>query len=315
MQLNFCFPWSHCKAMMARITFVLLFLLLAACDPQTTSVSSPAGPGSKPVVLTTNYPLYFFASEIAGDTVDIRIPEFDGDPAMWVPGTADLPQMQSADLIIINGAGYEAWLAFTTLRSGLLVDTTADIQDQLLPIENATLHQHGPEGEHSHEGTAFTTWLNPQIAIEQARVISRVLSGLVPAQTAGFGERLAGLEEKLSALDESLASVFSNFGGQPVVFSHPVYQYLQQRYELNGQSLHWEPDTEPGLKEWVGFQNLLQEHPAKLMIWEGQPSQAMIERVQQQGIKSVIFDPVANRPDSGDYFSVMSDNLVRLESP
>ena len=180
-------------------------------------------------------------------------------------------------------------------------------------LENATLHQHGPEGEHSHDGTAFTTWLNPQIAIEQARVISRELSALVPAQRAGFKERLAGLEEKLSALDQSLASVFPKFEGQPVVFSHPVYQYLQHRYELNGQSLHWEPDTEPGLKEWVDFQNLLQEHPAKLMIWEGQPLPAMIERLQQQGIRSVVFDPVAHQPEGGDYFSVMSENLVRLE--
>ena len=314
MLLNFYFPWSRYRAMMVRITFVLLFFLLGACDPQTTDVSLSAGPGSKPVVLTTNYPLYFFASEIAGDAVDIRMPDIDGDPAMWVPGPSDLPQMQTADLIIINGAGYESWLAFTTLPSGLLVDTSADIQDQLLPIENEPLHQHGPEGAHSHEGTAFTTWLNPQIAIEQARVISRKLSELVPAQTGGFEERLAGLEEKLSVLDQSLASVFSNFEGQPVVFSHPVYQYLQQRYELNGQSVHWEPDTEPGLKEWVDFQNLLQEHPAKLMIWEGPPLQAMIERLQQWGIESVIFDPAANQPESGDYFSVMHANLLRLES-
>ena len=86
MQLNFCFPWSRCNAMMFRITFALLFLLLGACDSQTTSVSLSAEPGSKPVVLTSNYPLYFFASEIAGDAVDIRMPDIDGDPAMWVPG-------------------------------------------------------------------------------------------------------------------------------------------------------------------------------------------------------------------------------------
>ena len=123
------------------------------------------------MVLATNYPLYFFASEIAGDAVDVRMPDIDGDPAMWVPGPADFSQLQAADLIILNGAGYESWLAFTSLPSGLLLDTTADIQDRLLPIENVTLHQHGPQGEHSHQGAAFTTWLDPQIAIEQAKEI------------------------------------------------------------------------------------------------------------------------------------------------
>jgi zinc transport system substrate-binding protein len=302
--------------MMARIIlrmgFVLLVLLLGACDPQTTNDSSPAGPGSKPVVLTTNYPLYFFASEIAGDAVDIRIPEFDGDPAMWVPGPSDLPQMQTADLIILNGAGYESWLAFTTLRSGLLVDTTADIQDQLLPIENATLHQHGPEGEHSHQGTAFTTWLDPRIAVEQARAIARGLSVLVPAQAEAFKSRLALLEQRLFELDRSFEKVFSNLKDQPLVFSHPVYQYLQKRYGLNARSVHWEPDTEPGVKEWFDFQNLLRAHQAKLMIWEGQPSPVIIERLQDQGIQSVVFNPVANQDAAGDYFVVMSANLGRI---
>ncbi|MDX2416481.1 MAG: metal ABC transporter substrate-binding protein, partial [Xanthomonadales bacterium] len=289
-------------------------LLLSACKEQVNVTSGTTKEAGKPVVLASNYPLYFFASQIAGDAADIRLPDTDGDPALWVPTSSDLSLMQNADLIILNGAAYESWLAFTSIPAGLTVDTTADIQDRLLPIENLTLHQHGPEGEHSHEGTAFTTWLDPNIAIEQARVIARELSLLVPAQAEGFAERLAGLEEKLSALDQSLESAFLKLDGQTIVFSHPVFQYLQHRYGLNGQSVHWEPDIEPGVKQWVDFQNLLREHPARLMIWEGQPSQVMIERLQQQGIRSVIFDPVANRPASSDYFGLMKANLVQLEN-
>lgn len=314
MRLNSCFLWLPCRSMSLRILLCVSLLLLSACKEQINVTSGTATEAGKPVVLTSNYPLYFFASQIAGDAVDIRMPDIDGDPAMWVPASQDLSLMQNVDLIILNGAAYESWLAFTSIPAGLTVDTTADIQDRLLPIENVTLHQHGPEGEHSHEGTAFTTWLDPNIAIEQARVIARKLSLLVPAQAKGFAERLAGLEEKLSALDQSLESAFLKLDGQPIVFSHPVFQYLQHRYGLNGQSVHWEPDIEPGVKQWVDFQNLLREHQAKLMIWEGQPSQVMIERLQQQGIRSVIFDPVANRPASSDYFGVMKANLVQLEN-
>jgi zinc transport system substrate-binding protein len=265
-------------------------------------------------VLASNYPLYFFASKIAGDAVEVRMPQIDGDPAVWVPTSSDLVQIQSADLIFLNGAGYESWLAFTSLPIGLLVDTTADIQDKLLPIENETLHQHGPAGEHSHGGTAFTTWLNPRIAIDQAGVIRDELSRLVPTQSASFEERFAELERQLSALDDSLAGAFSKLGGQAVVFSHPVYQYLQQRYGLNGRSVHWEPDSDPGVKQWIGLQNLLQDHRAKMMIWEGQPLQGTTDRLQQQGIGSIVFDPVANRPEIGDYFALMKANLEQLAS-
>ena len=300
----------------AKLFSYLVFLclvFLSGCKEQHADTPKAGGEANKPLVLVTNYPLYFFTSEIAGDAVEVILPDIDGDPAMWVPGPSDLSQMQNADLLIINGAGYESWLAFTSLQTDLIVDTTADIQDQLLPIENNTIHQHGPQGEHSHEGTAFTTWLNPRIATEQARVVGRELSLLVPAHAGDFAERLAALEGHLASLDQSLASVFSSLEGQAVIFSHPVYQYLQQQYDLNARSVHWEPETEPGVKQWVDFQNMLREHPARLMIWEGQPSPAMIERLRQQGITSVIFDPSANRPVKGDYFAVMSTNLGQFD--
>jgi zinc transport system substrate-binding protein len=301
------------KRTMIKILALFSFLiLLGACEEQVPGGPVQGDHAAKPRVLTSNYPLYYFASEIAGDVVDVQMPDIDGDPAMWVPGASDLPQLQTADLIVINGAGYESWLAFTSLDAKRLLDTTEDIQDLLLPIENATLHQHGPEGEHSHEGTAFTTWLNPQIAIEQSRAIARGLSALVPEQAEVFKARLLLLEKRLDDLDRSFAKAFSQLKDQPLVFSHPVYQYLQQRYGLNGLSVHWEPDKDPGVKDWVDFQNMLRGHPAKLIIWEGQPSPVTLERLQDQGIQSVVFDPVANQPASSDYFAVMSANLNRI---
>lgn len=297
---------------MKRFALLSILILLGACKEQVTDVSRIDEHAAKPQVLTSNYPLYYFASEIAGDVVNVQMPDIDGDPAMWVPVASDIPQLQAADLIVINGAGYESWLAFTSLDTGHLLDTTKDIQDLLLPIENATLHQHGPEGAHSHEDTAFTTWLNPQIAIEQARAIARGLSVLVPAQAEVFKMRLGLLEERLNELDRSLEQVFANMKDQPLVFSHPVYQYLQKRYGLNASTVHWEPDTEPGVKEWLDFQNLLREHPAKLMIWEGPPLRSVVERLQEQGIRSIVFEPAGNRPLKGDYFTIMSVNLTRL---
>lgn len=289
-------------------------ILLCACEEQLTGDSGLDDHAEKPRVLTSNYPLYYFASEIAGDIVDVQMPDIDGDPAMWVPGASDIPQLQAADLIVINGAGYESWLTFTSLDTDRLLDTTEAIKDLLLPIENATLHQHGPQGEHSHQDTAYTSWLNPQIAIEQARAIARGFSVMVPAQTEAFKTRLALLEKRLGELDRSFEQGFSNMNDQPLVFSHPVYQYLQKRYGLNARSVHWEPDTEPGVREWLDFQNLLRGHPAKLMLWETPPLPSVLERLHQQGIRSIVFEPAANRPVTGDYFTVMNANLARLSA-
>ena len=298
---------------MKKIILFAIVALLVACTEK-----EPVGPEStspdKPVVMTSNYPLYFFAREIAGETVDVIFPTIAGDPAMWAPTGPDVAELQDADLLILNGADYESWLAFTTLPGGHGLDTTAQVKAMLLPIENETLHQHGPEGEHSHQGTAYTTWLDPQLAIEQARAIMQGLSRLEPEQSGLFETNFERLKQRMTQLDESLKSAFAELGEQPVIFSHPVYQYLQHRYGIDGRNTHWEPDIKPGTREWIDFGNLLRQHPAKLMIWEGAPLDSVREKLEQMGIRVVVFSPVGNVPAMGDYFTVMERNLLALRT-
>jgi len=298
---------------MKKIVLLTIVALLVACTEK-----EPAGPDStyrsKPVVITSNYPLYFFTQEIAGDSFEVRFPTIVGDPAMWAPTGPDVAKLQEADLLILNGANYESWLAFTTLPGGHGLDTTAQVQSMLLPIENETVHQHGPTGEHSHQGTAFTTWLNPKLAIEQARAILQGLSRLEPEQSGLFETNFENLELRLTRLDQSLKQAFTDLGEQPVIFSHPVYQYLQHRYDINGRNTHWEPDTEPGTREWIDFGNLLRQHPAKLMIWEDAPIDPVREKLVQMGIYVVVFSPAGNVPAKDDYFTVMEQNLLKLKN-
>ena len=298
---------------MKKIILLAIVALLMACTEK-----EPASPDSisrsKPLVITSNYPLYFFTQEIAGDSIEVHFPAITGDPAMWAPTGPDVAQLQNADLLILNGAGYESWLAFTTLPAGHSLDTTELFQEMLLPIENETVHQHGPAGEHSHQGTAFTTWLDPQLAIEQARAIMQGLSLLEPGQSGLFEINFEKLKQRLTQLDQALASAFAELGEQPVIFSHPVYQYLQHRYGINGRSMHWEPDTEPGTREWIDFGNLLRQHPAKLMIWEGTPLDSVRVKLEQMGIQIVVFSPAGNVPSDGDYFTVMEQNLAGLRA-
>ena len=298
---------------MKKIILLAIVTLLVACTEQEPD-GLDSTPANKPVVMTSNYPLYFFAREIAGESIEVIFPTITGDPAMWAPTGPDVAELQGADLLILNGADYESWLAFTTLPGGHGLDTTAQVQAMLLPIENETIHQHGPTGEHSHEGVAFTTWLDPQLAIEQARAIMQGLSRLVPEQSEFFRTNFEHLEQRLKQLDQSFAEVFAELGERPVIFSHPVYQYLQHRYSIDGRSTHWEPDIEPGTREWIEFGNLLRQHPAKLMIWEDSPLDQVRQKLEQMSIRVVVFDPVGNVPAMGDYFTVMERNLLGLRA-
>jgi zinc transport system substrate-binding protein len=268
----------------------------------------------KPVAVASNYPLFYFASEIAGGGVDVRFPQIEGDPANWIPDGDDVGLLQQADLLILNGAGYEPWLSFVTLPESQMLDTTAAMAERLIAVEDEVTHQHGPAGQHSHKGTAFTTWLDPTLAVEQAGAIASRLSELVPEQRATFELNLGRLQTRLMELDAALEDAFAAVGGQPLIFSHPVYQYLQRRYDLNGRSLHWEPDVEPGTRDWIEFGNLRSRHPASLLLWEEEALEATVQELARAGVGSAVFRPVANRPAEGDFLSGMAANIARLRA-
>jgi zinc transport system substrate-binding protein len=293
----------------------LLVVLLTACDV----TPSPEDPVSglnrdKVLVIASNYPLYYFAHRIAGDSAEVVFPSMQGDPANWKPGSDSIAQMQSADLVILNGAAYESWLNWISLPPDVLLDTSAGFRERLLPLEQETIHQHGPQGEHSHSGLAFTVWLDPILAMQQARSIEVAISQLVPQNQDAHRARLAELEADLATLDEALQSAFGAIEDKSIVFSHPVYQYLAARYELDGISMHWEPDEDPGIKAWIDFQEALRRHPAILMIWEEQPGQQTVSQLEQLGIRPIVFHTASNLPEESDYFDVMYANIERLGS-
>ena len=47
-------------------------------------------------------------------------------------------------------------------------------------------------------------------------------------------------------------------------------------------------------------------------ISEADPLPETAARLQELGVRVLVFDPAANRPDRGDYMSVMSENVRRL---
>jgi zinc transport system substrate-binding protein len=236
------------------------------------------------------------------------------DPAFWSPEPETIASYQAADLILLNGADYAKWVAQASLPTTRLVDTGSAYADRLIPLEEAVTHAHGPEGEHAHGGLAFTTWLDPTLALEQARAIAAAFEKARPEQAAEYGARLASLEADLTALDERLEAVAATIGDRPLLFSHPVYQYLERRYDLNGRSVHWEPDAEPSEKQWRELQRLLDEHPARWMVWESEPLDAVAARLEERGVASVVFEPCGHVPAESDYLSVMRSNLGRFES-
>jgi zinc transport system substrate-binding protein len=294
---------------------ILTCCILAACEraPEENAgpIAAPYSATSPATVLTVNYPLQYLAERVGGEFVQALYPgPANADPAYWKPDVETVIEYQQADLILINGAGYAGWTQQVSLPLAKQVDTSAAFTDLLLPITDKAAHTHGPTGEHVHDDVAFTVWLDPELAKLQATAIHDALAPLLAEQKTILGANLIALADSLWLLDEELARTFKFRNRQQIIYSHPVYQYFDRRYELNGISVHWEPDELPSDKEFAKLKDMA----GALMIWEADPLPETEAKLAAMGIAIVVFDPCATKPASGDYLGVMQANLQRLKT-
>ena len=293
--------------------FIVTIMILAVAA--TFATKAVAKDADAPLsVYVVNYPLQYFAERIGGPDVRVVFPApADGDPAFWKPSLEQIAAYQKADLILLNGASYAKWVAHASLPASRMVDTSASFADQFIPLEDQVTHSHGLGGKHEHGDVAFTIWLDPQQAIIKAQAVRDALIRKRPGAAGDFNQRFNSLATDLKDLDERMAAVVTAAASRPMVFSHPVYQYFIRRYGLNGQEVHWEPEESLAPEQWAELKQILKEHPAQWMIWEGTPNPSTVDELKKSGLDSLTFDPCGNVPETGDYLSVMRENVLNLK--
>lgn len=301
---------------------VLAGALLASCTPEQKAPDSSRPAGATPpasthgrmVVYVANYPLAYFAERIGGPEVEVKFPAPpDVDPAFWEPTEAEVEAYQSADVILLNGASYSHWLDTVTLPDSKTVNTSAAFSDKFIVVKDAVTHSHGGEGEHSHSGTVFTTWIDFDQAIQQADAVREAFQAARTSQVELFALNFDQLKADLLALDREMKREGARLAGQPLVVSHPIYQYWARRYGLNVQSVLWEPGTVPDEAQIEALKKILATHPVRWMVWEGTPAKESVERLKDLGVNSVVFNPAANVPEKGTWLDVMKANLQEIK--
>jgi zinc transport system substrate-binding protein len=264
-------------------------------------------------IASVNYPLHFFATQIGGSKVDALFPiPADVDPAYWEPAAEDIILFQEADLILLNGAGYAKWVDKVSLPPSKMINTSLPFKAKYIELEEGQSHSHGPEGEHEHQGFAFTTWLNFKYAKIQAEEIKKTLINLMPENKSLFEENYSNLAKEIEALDIRMEKLAGTFGEAILFASHPVYQYLGSGYGLTIESFHWEPDEMPDEFMWEDFDNRQSRLNANIMLWEDDPLPEVKQELLKREIRIVVFKPCANTPTSSDFVNSMKTNIANL---
>jgi zinc transport system substrate-binding protein len=313
------------------IAFVAVFLVLLVLPSQVPAVLGcvpPRQQGGAPAVgekgtiriHAPNAPLAALVRRLAPgqDVVDAsrgvegESRGVEGDPAYWKPTAAQIADIQAADLIVLNGAGYEPWAEQAALPRARTVDLSLAVQSRLIAEEGET-HSHGPDGEHSHTGTAFTTWLSPEILRAQARALALALIERQPSRREQVEGALQQLDAELAAIGDALKAAAAK---QPVwLGSHPVYQYLAQAGATRIDSVHWEPGEMPADTEWTKFRltRAAAPKPVAVMLWEGEPGEAIRARLDAEGVKVVVLAPLGDPAFAGgDFIAYLRDRVAAM---
>ncbi|MCA9058484.1 MAG: zinc ABC transporter substrate-binding protein [Planctomycetaceae bacterium] len=230
----------------------LVCLAFFGCEQRPREAErSPAQPI---IVLTTCQPVLEMARSAAGES-RTRLQIESAVPATvssrhWAVDREQAARLQTAQRIFLHGAGYEPWKDRVTLARSRVVDTASDYYDRFIRVPDVVTHRHGPEGAHSHPGTVWATWLDPQLALLQFQRIQTELGRLSPDDAQAIQQNSADWQLRLEQLEADVQDLrrLTHDRQIQVLGDGPWYQYLVARLDLPLMYLHW-PDTGDTLSE------------------------------------------------------------------
>jgi zinc transport system substrate-binding protein len=282
---------------MSTLHALVALLGLAACSGEPAAAPAPA---AHPLdVRALSFPAAWLVQRVAGDAVTLTNVNPPGeDPPAWQPSGDLVADLGNADLIVANGAGYEAWVTTVSLPPSKLLKL-ADGQD-LITLPGVT-HSHGKDGSHSHAGVDPHTWADPALFAKQAAALHDQLVALDPGHKATFDDGLARVQADLAALDQELAAALVGAKGHRLASSHPAFNYLARRYGLDVTSFEFDPSEAPEAAAKATFDAWTATAGAgPVLLWEAAPADAA-RAAFSADVRQTVLDPLEQPSADGSY--------------
>lgn len=300
---------TFCRHLMLGCVLLGTCLVIAGCSGSEDTAPAASNDG---VVRVASTPMGYLTQRIAGDAVEVRtlLPE-GTDPFMWQPDAETIGEYQRSLLIVLNGAGFEAWAANAALPHSKVVDTSQQASVNLIKTKGV-VHTHGAAGAHSHGLVNPHTWMSPEIAGAQAKSIRDALKRTLPDHAEEFDSRFAELESDLRDLSARWASVDTK--GIRLIGSHPSYDYLAREMGWDLTNLILPPDEPIDDSTWSKLFELVgRGRGPVIVLWESAPLETTATRLLDElGVRSVVVDPGESGPMKG-YLDVMRADVEALE--
>lgn len=269
-------------------------------DPDNSQSISPGD--TKFRIFASFYPVYDFVKKIGMDKVDVSTIIPNGiEPHDFEPTPKQIIELENADLIFINGAGFETWINEITNKN--IVDLS----------KNITM-----ENPNSHPNPHI--WLDPILVESMAEVIYDKLASLDPNNTKYYQKNLKEFDKNIQLLDSNIRNKLTNCTLTDFVAFHDAFGYFAKRYGLTQHAISGvSPEVDISPQKLSESIKLAEQLGVNIIFSEDNIEPRLSNTIANEiGGKVLILSPIEmitkeEQDLKKDYFSKMYDNLNNLE--
>ncbi len=304
-------------------------LVLTSCAGSSQPAASGSSDSGVIQVVTSTNVYGQIAQEIGGDAVQVTpiITSSAQDPHEYEATAQDQLTISEADLLIENGAGYDAFM-------DSMIESTGTTAPVITAVEfNSTYpgaegHDHtdgatpaaGEDGHEHLEGFNEHVWYDPHTMEHFAQAIADELSTLSPANAATFSANAATFIDQVAGLETSLEAIAATDAGAGVFVTEPVPVYLTTAAgmtnvtpEAFSEAVEEGQDVPPAtLLEAL---NLINGGSVRVVIVNAQTGGAettqIIDAAKAKSIPVLEFTETL--PEGQTYISWMKQNIAELQ--
>lgn len=294
-------------------------LILALTLALAAFTGCAAKENDETVIVTSFYPMYVFASNVAKDVPGVKVVNMADQSVGCLHDyqlqTRDMVTLETADMLVINGGGMEQFMEkVASTYAHLPIIVAGEEADMLESAHGGHDHDHDHDHDHAHGETCVLNahvWLDPALAMEQVARIAQGLGEADPQNAEAYAANAQAYCQTLAALDSEIRAMLSPYEGEKIVIFHEAFAYFAGAYGLEVAGLIENDDgEEPGTRELARTCDLVSELGVGALFVEPQyPQKAAKTIAAETGATVYELDPVVSGDGALDsYERAMREN-------
>lgn len=229
---------------------ICMLLVLGGCSGAGADTAAKEEDSSLKVI-STIFPSYDFARQIAGEAAEVRMLLKPGEEVhSYEPTPQDIIDIRNCDIFIYTGGENDVWVdqilenlgdaAPETIRMVDLVETYEEEIVEGMQEEKGDEHDHGENADHDghdheeaeeHEEEADEhVWTSPKNAMEITAAIADAMEKKDPDNAATYAENAKNYIAEIEKVDEEFAEIMKNAKRKTLVFGDrfPIRYFAEE---------------------------------------------------------------------------------------